>query len=433
MRQLHLAEKTASVLEATFLRRRARAHERLTPAKAQQDVIKRLRRVVDLAYSTVPFYRDLYKRAGYEVGALRTFDDFRDLPIITKDDLVASPFESLVSQSVPRHRLLPSITSGTTGQVLTVGHDAARLGRIALSIARVAWLVTPYRTWDTTLYVYTSPFPVGSVCGLFPFRFVPTTAPIDEIADMWQRIRPAIVWIYPSRLRDLENWAAHLPAPRLISVNSEVSSAAERARWEMVFRAPVRDQYGTEELGIVAAECEARSRHVFSDSCVVEIVDGDDRPLADGQLGRIVGTNLANTATPIIRYDQGDKGALIASRCECGRTLPVLEPLEGRIRLDFRTSFGQVVASGVIVDALYGLILDLGLPLRAYQLVDGNPPDLRLVPARQLTEDEVRAATSYFQLATGVETVCRIVEEIPPSPGGKREALLPRQNPLATK
>ncbi|MDP3984036.1 MAG: hypothetical protein Q8Q52_03400 [Acidimicrobiia bacterium] len=433
MRQLRPAEKIASVLEATLLRRRARAHERLTPAEAQRDILSRLRRVVDLAYATVPFYRDLYSRAGYEVGALRTLDDLRYLPVTSKDDLVASPPEASVSRSVPRSRLLPSITSGTTGQVLTVWHDAARLGRIALSIARVSELVGRYRPWDTTLYVYTSPFPVGSVCGLFPFRFVPTTAPIDDIAEAWRRVRPAIVWIYPSRLRDLENAAADLPAPRLISVNSEASSAAERARWEMAFRAPVRDQYATEELGIVAAECEARSRHVFSDSCWVEIVDGDGRSVSDGHLGRIVGTNLANTATPIIRYDQGDRGALVASRCECGRTLPVLEPLEGRARLDFRTPSGQTVSSGVIVDALYGLILNLGLPLRAYQLADGNPPELRLVSARPLTEDELRDAARHFRLATGLETVCRIVEEIPRSPGGKREALLPRQNPLARK
>jgi phenylacetate-CoA ligase len=433
MRGLRFTEKSISVTEATLLRQRARAYERLAASDAQTIVVRRLRRIVDSAYSTVPFFRDLYRRVGYEVGALRTLDDLHSLPIITKDDLLASSPESLVSRTVPKHRLLPSITSGTTGQVLTVWHDGARLGRIALSVARVAWLVAPYRPWDRTLYIYTSPFPVGSVGGLFPFRFVSTTEPTDEIVARWRRMRPAIVWIYPSRLRDLEETAARLPAPRLISVNSEYSSVAERTRWEKLFRAPVRDQYATEELGIVAAECEARQRHVFSDSCWVEIADSVGEPVAGGRLGRLVGTNLTNLASPIIRYDQGDKAGLVPSRCECGRTLPVLEPLEGRARLDFRTSRGEVVSSGVLVDALYGLIITLGLPIRAYQLEDGAPPELRLVADRELTDDEIRLATRHLQRTTGLDTICRVVETIPMSPGGKREALVPRQNPLARK
>ena len=433
MRNLRLIEKTTSVMEAAVLRPLARTYERLTVSDAQAKVVRRLRKVVDSAYATVPFYHDLYQRAGYEVGALRTLDDIRSLPIITKDDLLASSPESFVSGTVPRHRLLPSITSGTTGQVLTVWHDGARLGRIALSIARVTWLVAPYRPWDVTLYVYTSRFPVGSVGGLFPFRFVSTTAPIEEIAAAWRRIRPAIVWIYPSRLRDLEEEAPSLPAPRLISVNSEYSSAAERTRWEKLFRAPVRDQYATEELGIVAAECEARQRHVFSDSCFVEIVGSVGQRVAEGRLGRLVGTNLTNLASPVIRYDQGDKAALVASGCECGRTLPVLEPLAGRARLDFRTTKGEVVSSGVLIDALYGLILTLGLPIRAYQLADGTPPELRLVADRELTDDEIRLASSHLQRTTGLETKCRVLEAIPMSPGGKREALLPLQDPLARK
>jgi phenylacetate-CoA ligase len=433
MRDLRLTEKSFSVMQASFFQPRARRYERLPATDAQATVVRRLRKVVDSAYSKVPFYRDLYQRAGYEMGALRTLDDICSLPIITKDDLLASSPEALVSSTVPRQRLLPSITSGTTGQVLTVWHDGARLGRIALSIARVAWLVAPYRPWHATLYVYTSRFPVGSVAGLFPFHFVSTTAPVEEIAAFWRRIRPAIVWIYPSRLRDLEGEARGLPAPRLISVNSEYSSAAERTRWEKLFRAPVRDQYATEELGIVAAECEARQRHVFSDSCLVEILDSVGQRVAEGGLGRLVGTNLTNLASPMIRYDQGDKAALVASGCECGRTLPVLEPLAGRARLDFRTTTGEVVSSGVLIDALYGVILALGLPIRAYQLEDGDPPELRLVADRELTDDEIRLAISHLQRTTGLETTCRVVETIPMSLGGKREAVMPRQNPLARK
>lgn len=71
----------------------------------------------------------------------------------------------------------------------------------------------------------------------------------------------------------------------------------------------------------------------------VEILDEDDEVIADSVAGayggecakgRIVVTSLSNNAMPFIRYDIGDKGAILNKKCSCGCNYPVLELYGGR-------------------------------------------------------------------------------------------------------
>ncbi len=260
--------------------------------------------------------------------------------------------------------------------------------------------------------------------GLFPMTFVPTTASLADIVAMWSRTRPAIVWIYPSRLRDLVATGEQVPKTRLVSVGSELSTAGERASWEAHLGSPVRDQYATEELGIVAAECRERRRHVFADLCHVEILDTAGNATDPGSVGEVIGTNLENMATPMIRYQQGDRAALGTSPCDCGRTLPILESLDGRARTELRAADGTSVSSGVVIDTLYGLVLELGLAITGYQLVDDDPP--RLLLQGDLSDGEVDAAVAFFADRTGLTVMARIVDRLPRGVGGKREVIVGR-------
>jgi hypothetical protein len=64
--------------------------------------------------------------------------------------------------------------------------------------------------------------------------------------------------------------------------------------------------------------------HVNSDAVIVEFVDlRSGEPVQEGTAGRIVVTDLLNTAMPIIRYDIGDVGTSGGGhRCPCGRATP---------------------------------------------------------------------------------------------------------------
>lgn len=88
--------------------------------------------------------------------------------------------------------------------------------------------------------------------------------------------------------------------------------------------------YGSREFMLIGMESEQHAGyHLSSDNLYVEVVDDAGRPCGSGETGRIVVTDLHNTATPFMRYAIGDLGAMGEP---CGLPFPVLERVEGRLQ-----------------------------------------------------------------------------------------------------
>lgn len=91
-------------------------------------------------------------------------------------------------------------------------------------------------------------------------------------------------------------------------------------------------QYANEECGIMAQERAGKPGiyHFNRASYVFEVLKPDsDAPAEDGELGRIVVTDLYNYACPMVRYDTGD----MCIRRHDAQGVPYIEKLFGR-RLD---------------------------------------------------------------------------------------------------
>ena len=71
--------------------------------------------------------------------------------------------------------------------------------------------------------------------------------------------------------------------------------------------------------------------HVNAEHAYVEFLRDDGRPCAQGEDGRIVVTELVNFGMPMIRYEVGDRGVPSNCVCPCGRSLPLMERLVGRV------------------------------------------------------------------------------------------------------
>ena len=70
-----------------------------------------------------------------------------------------------------------------------------------------------------------------------------------------------------------------------------------------------------------------------AEHALIEIVDEQGRPTTPGQMGRVLATTLQNRLMPLVRYDMGDYALALNQRCECGRTLPLIGKVLGRVRL----------------------------------------------------------------------------------------------------
>jgi len=119
---------------------------------------------------------------------------------------------------------------------------------------------------------------------------------------------------------------------KVVITNAEPLYAHQRELIAKAFGCPVRETYGMAEAVAAAGECEEGRLHLWPEAGVVEVLNAQGMAVAGPEPGDLVATGLLNTAMPLIRYRIGDRITLAApeTRCLCGRSLPVVERIEGR-------------------------------------------------------------------------------------------------------
>ncbi len=293
-----------------------------------------------------------------------------------------------------------------------------------------------YRPWLPLAYYWSAPFKKRghNRLGLMPKIGVP--AQLDEAGQLAiLEQNPGVWWYYhptslfPLARRFPERLRATRPA-RIIT-HAELLPHSMRAAIEHVMGQPLYDQYGTSEFNRMAWECPARSGyHLDADSVIIEIVDDDGRPVRPGETGRAIATGLINRMMPLIRYELGD--LLVASdrRCTCGRTLPMIEGIEGRMKDRVRLPGGGLRTARELlepfgaVDGVELFRLTIEDPARAQlELVI---PEARFAQAR---DDSIRR---FRQACPGMALGVERVADIEKAPTGKRVLLRNRAAPRAS-
>lgn len=271
-----------------------------------------------------------------------------DWPVLTKDD-VRAHLSDLVADDAPRRRYRDQ-TSGTSGSPLSIWTSRADLRAFfALHEARTRrwhgvsrhdrWailggqLVVPAGRERPPYWVHNRGL---HQLYLSTHNLSPATVG-DYVAEL-RRFAPTHLVVYPSAAAFLAclvlDAGLQAAGPRVVIANAEPVTAGQRALIEEAFACPVRETYGMAEMAAGASECEAGTLHLWPDCGVVEVVDDADRTVADGEPGRLVLTGLTNDTTSFVRYANGDRGRapVWGAGCVCGRSLPVLPPVEGRVQ-----------------------------------------------------------------------------------------------------
>jgi phenylacetate-CoA ligase len=157
----------------------------------------------------------------------------------------------------------------------------------------------------------------------------------------------------------------------------------------------------------------------MSEALLVEVIDDAGRACAPGQTGRVVVTTLHNFSMPLIRYEIGDL-AEAGGDCACGRGLPVIQRILGRMRNMLVLADGRRYWPSF---GLRGLSTELGI--RQHQLVQKS---FDLIEARLVVDaplDAAREERLRRQLLSRAPAGFRIefiyCADIPRSASGKFE------------
>ena len=189
-----------------------------------------------------------------------------------------------------------------------------------------------------------------------------------------------------------------------------------------VFGCPVLSRYATEEMGVLAHECACESvHHLNFASYVVELLSPEgDTPVAPGEVGRVVVTDLFSHAMPLIRYDIGDL-AISGGACACGRPGPTLQKIEGRAIEEVRGTNGQRISPFAV-----NLVMKEWEGIIQYQFVqkDARSYEMRLHTLPSFDQEEPLSRCLLSLLGEDAELKISHLEEIPPLPSGKRPYII---------
>jgi phenylacetate-CoA ligase len=302
----------------------------------------KLKAIVRYAYDSVPFYHKLMKMHNVRPTDIRSINDLKKLPLVTKED-VQENVHNMISNTVDLSKCVKLKTSGSTGVPLTVFKDRDGLNfehavslRVSLECGRgvrdretqVRW--TGSGSWQEEKQP--RPKSVSEYLGLFRSKWILADQhSLEDIVNILALHKPDVLVSYPSLLQMIVERAENRIHPKLVFSTAEILGESIRASLKKSFGARVIDAYGCVEDGDIAWECpeEHGGYHINIDSLVVEFLrDGDD--VASGEDGEIVLTNLFNHAMPLIRYTIGDIGSSADEECPCGRTLPLMRSVQGR-------------------------------------------------------------------------------------------------------
>ncbi|HEU5170134.1 MAG TPA: hypothetical protein VFU46_06335 [Gemmatimonadales bacterium] len=250
----------------------------------------------------------------------------------------------------------------------------------------------------------------------------------EAVARKLAAFAPDALYGLPSALLEASRGLAARgarPPVRLLFTSGELLQPSTRRALADAFGAPVFDVYGSSETKEIAWECPRGAMHVNADVLRVEALGRGGQPAADGEEGDLVVTVLVNRAMPLLRYRTGDRGALLAGRCDCGCTLPLLGIVAGR-EADVLDLAGRRVSPYALTTAIERIE---GLLQYQVSQVDRARLRVRAVPAthadrsrmdhgirsalRRHVEESLDVDVEFVErLPTGARAKVRVVEPL---------------------
>jgi phenylacetate-CoA ligase len=315
----------------------------LSPADLRALQQRQLDALLRHAWLTVPFYRWQW-HGSYRPGDARAPGSFEGLPLLTRESL-QHEFEELRSKARPAAHgaISESRTAGTSGSPVRLLKTAlTHLWWQVLMLRDHLWR---HRDFDGTLATIRAGLQGGEARGWEPATgmlaaagrsvVLGMPASMDVQVEWLRRHAPDYLQTSPANVAALARTSIErgirFPALREVRTSGGPIGAETRALCREAWGVPLTDLYAAEEAGCIALQCPDHEHyHVQSESVLVEVLDTKDRPCAPGTVGRVVVTTLQNFAMPLVRYDIGDL-AEVGDPCPCGRGLPVLKRIAGRV------------------------------------------------------------------------------------------------------
>ncbi|TMB81495.1 MAG: phenylacetate--CoA ligase, partial [Chloroflexi bacterium] len=304
-------------------------NETLPREELQALQLLKLRRFCEWAYATTPFHQRKFDAAGFKPEQIKTLDDLRRIPFMTREEwmesLMEKPLFGDLLATDSRNAIRYHLTSGTTGRTPI---------RVLDSMKDWDWIneMWCYGIWGFGVrpedIVYFA-FGYGSFIGFWGAHYaceklgalvIPGGAQTTE-ARIKQIIELGVTTVFSTPTYALHLWQKSremgIDLARESKVNKVILSGepagsipAVKHQLEEAWGARCGDTAGMTEIGtIMIFECSHQpgGTHIIEDHFIEEVLNpNSDEPVGYGELGERIVTSFGRGFIPLIRYRTKD-------------------------------------------------------------------------------------------------------------------------------
>lgn len=282
--------------------------------------IDKLIETLEFSKVSVPYYKELFKKIGFEPSKLATDISYLNkVPYLTKD-IILEQGDRLLSASLDKIKFHERKTGGSTGVSIMIYYDQIGLDYSAAitRFCRNEIGASPHK--DEVHFAASFAQPPKSILpskdAIKNFALNRNNIFFDKLndenkQDIWDSLiefKPHLIHGHPSTLYALacflEDKKIEKKVFKIFESSGELLHPYMREKIKEVFGCQVIDRYGSAEFGVIGYELNGNSEGL-------KILDSEGWPETCPSSGEFVFTGFHNRLMPLIRYKTGDISQVI--------------------------------------------------------------------------------------------------------------------------
>jgi phenylacetate-CoA ligase len=401
--------------------------------------LKKVKLLLHHADRNVPYYHKIFKKLNFQPDDIKNVNELKRLPILTKE-IIRDNFEDLYARNYSKYDLISSATSGSTGTPMKFFID--RKWRACNDAAAFrSWSFSGFELGDKMAYLWGALQDLkdqNKILNKIRYKslrviklntFDLTQETMQNYIQILRKYKPKAINSYASAAyimsQYMEKREINDIKPEAILTTADMLYDYRRKSIAKVFGCDVFDYYSGRDTSLQAAECpEHTGYHLSIENAVVEFVK-ENESVAFGETGKIILTDLCNYAMPFIRYEIGDLGVPTDENCPCGRNLPIMKSLKGRILDIIITPEGKLL-TGEFFPGIFAFCNIKGF--EEYQIIQKRRDELliKLIKGKNFNNTEFDSFIDIIKKNVGKQMNIEVqfVDKIESTKSGKRRHVI---------
>ncbi len=398
----------------------------------------KLQRLLEHAYTNVPFYRNRFDELKLKPEDIRSMKDFAALPTLKREDLQGH-WKDIISTNSNRDELSKGSSSGSTGVPVVYFKDpnASSAGKAA---HQVGWELSGWEFGIKGLHIWGNPATVNKEWKRvssklkvkvynqykYPAYQLTEKGKFDELVAFINKMKFDFIDGYTNAIYLLADYVKQnnikIHRPKYVLPTGENLQGFQKKLMEEVL-GNVYDEYGCSEINGIAYECEKCGKyHVLEPHVIVEY----GKKMTTNEEHALIITDLDNYGFPLIRYENGDAGVpIVEDKIDCEIKFQRIEMISGRVSDIIHFPDGGVLS----VPSFFGsMLLKQINGIKQYQIERVKPNELivKLVVGSDFQEtDKKKINDSMLEyLGNNIHWKIKLVDQIEVSKTGKFKLLI---------